>query len=64
MPKGDCQQYFRLSGGCDWEGEHGLEAGFQDGRLVYLGSFEDVTPSRLNYYVSGKGKEWNYVPEQ
>ena len=63
QPKGDCQQYFRLSGSCDWETEHGFEAAFQNGKLVYLGSFDDVTPSRLDYFINGKGREFNYALE-
>lgn len=60
-PENENDLYFRLSGGCDWEIEHGFEAAFCNGRLVYLGSFEDVSPSRLDYYVTNKGREWNYA---
>lgn len=60
-PENGTELYFRLSGNCDWEIEHGFEAAFRDGVLVYLGSFEDVSPSRLDYYVTNKGREWNYA---
>lgn len=60
-PEQEGQLYFRFSGGCDWEIEHGFEAAFQDGKLVYVGSFDDVKPYRLDYYVNDKGREWNYA---
>ena len=60
-PEQEGQIYFRLCGGCDWEIEHGFEAAFQDGRLVYLGAFEEATPGRVDYYINGKGREWNYA---
>ena len=62
-PEHENQLYFRLSGGCDWEIEHGLEAAFCDGKLIYLGSFEQATPHRVDYFTSGKGREWNYAIE-
>ncbi|MBP0975377.1 MAG: hypothetical protein J6Z40_06110 [Oscillospiraceae bacterium] len=60
-PKQEGQLYFRLCGGCDWENEHGFEAAFQDGTLVYLGAFCEAVPGRLDYFVSGKGREFNYA---
>jgi hypothetical protein len=60
-PKDGAELYFRFSGGCDWEIEHGFEAVFRDGKLVYLGSYDDVTPSRLDYYISREGREFNYA---
>lgn len=60
-PKQEDQIYFRLCGGCDWENEHGFEAAFQDGKLVYLGAFCEAVPGRLDYFVSGKGREFNYA---
>ena len=60
-PEHENQLYFRLSGGCDWESEHGLEAAFCDGKLINLGSFEQATPHRVDYFISGKGREWNYA---
>ena len=60
-PEQEGQLYFRFSGGCDWEIEHGFEAAFQDGRLVYAGAYEQVTPSRLGYYINKQGREWNYA---
>ena len=52
--------YFRLSGGCDWEIEYGIEADFLDNQLFYLGSFEHVEADD-DYYSSGKGMQWNYA---
>lgn len=60
-PKDEGQLYFRFSGSCDWEIEHGFEAVFQNGRLVYAGSFEDVSPSRLGYFIEKQGREFNYA---
>ena len=60
-PEQEGKLYFRFSGGCDWEIEHGFEAAFQDGRLVYVGAYEQVTPSRLGYYINKQGREWNYA---
>ena len=60
-PGDDTELYFRLSGWCDWEPEHGFEAAFRDGKLVYLGAYEDASPSRLDYYISEEGREFNYA---
>ncbi len=58
----ESQIYFTLGGNCDWEIEHGLETGIQDGKLVYLGSFDDVsTPAQLSYYTEDNGRQWNYA---
>ena len=58
----ESQIYFTLSGDCDWEIEHGLESGIQDGTLMYLGGFDDVsTLDRLSYYTEDKGRLWNYA---
>lgn len=51
--------YFRLGGNCDWEPEHGIEAAFQGGTLRYLGSYDGVSQSELDYYITGEGREWN-----
>ena len=61
MPEDGAELYFRFSGSCDWEPEHGFEAAYRDGKLVYVGAYEDVTPSRLNYYVNKDGREFNYA---
>ena len=54
--------FFTLSGGCDWEIEHGVEATISDGKLMYLGGFEDVSsPDQLSYYTEEQGRQWNYA---
>ena len=54
------QLYFRLSGGCDWEIEHGIEADVLNGQLFYLGGFEHVDADS-DYYRTGLGAQWNYA---
>lgn len=60
-PETEDQLYFRLTGGCDWEIEHGFEAAFCDGKLIYLGSYEQATPRQVGYYITGKGRAFNYA---
>lgn len=60
-PENGTELYFRLSGHCDWEIEHGFEAAFSDGKLVYLGAYEEATPSRLDYFINEEGREFNYA---
>ena len=47
---------FHIECGCSWEPEHGLEITILDGKLVYLGGFEDSSPW-ANY---DKDDEWNF----
>lgn len=48
---------FHLEGGCTWEPEHGIEITILDGKLVYLGPFEDNKP-----WDKYKPDEvWNFV---
>lgn len=47
---------FHLEMGCEWEIEHGLEWSVLDGRPMYVGAFESVSPWR-----AFKDKDWNYV---
>lgn len=48
---------FHIECGCTWEIEHGLEITILDGKLVYLGPFEDNRP--WNNYP--KDNKWNFV---
>ena len=48
---------YRLSGGCDWEIEHGFEADILDGKLVYLGMFEQNSP----WTEPDPDDEWNFA---
>ncbi len=48
---------FHIECGCTWEIEHGLEITILDGKLVYLGPFEDNGP--WNNFP--KDNEWNFV---
>ena len=41
---------------CDWEEEHGMEIDVLDGKLVYLGSFNDEGP-----WEDHSDEEWNYA---
>lgn len=54
------QLYFTLGGNCDWEIEHGLEADVLDGKLFYLGGYEQISADS-EYYRTGIGKQWNYA---
>ena len=42
---------FHIEGNCDWEKEHGIEITISDGKILYVGLFEDYGPnsSRLKY---------------
>ena len=60
-PQDDIRMFFTLGGGCDWEIEHGIEAAFRDGKLAYLGSYDGVTASGLDYYIDDEGAEWNFA---
>jgi len=64
---------FHIEGGCDWEPEHGLEITISDGKILYVGPFEDYGPnsSRLRYalenygyYVPDADPKMNYVDEE
>lgn len=59
-PADERQLYFRLSGSCDWEIEHGIEADVLDGQLFYLGDYEGVDADS-DYYRTGTGRQWNYA---
>lgn len=48
---------FHIECSCTWETEHGLEITILDGKLVYLGPFEDSRPWS-NYPPDN---EWNFV---
>lgn len=48
---------FHIECDCSWEPEHGLEITILDGKLVYLGGFEDSSPW-ANY---AKDDEWNFA---
>ncbi len=57
----DCRQdriEYHISGGCEWEEEHGLEIAISDGKILYVGPFEDYSPNseRLQYALD----EWGY----
>lgn len=43
---------FHMECGCEWEPEHGLEITISDGKVLYLGAFDDMPPyykERLDY---------------
>lgn len=48
---------FHVGGGCDWEPEHGLELTISDGKILYVGTYEDYAPnsSRLKYAIEHYG---------
>lgn len=48
---------FHVEGRCDWEPEHGLEITISDGKILYVGSFDDYPPnsSRLSYLLEHYG---------
>jgi len=56
-PEDSSQIGYRLSGGCDWEIEHGFEADILDGKLVYLGMFEMNSP----WNDFEPDDEWNFA---
>ena len=44
---------FHAGGGCDWKIEHGFEFTVSDGKILYVGPFEDMPPNnpeRFAYY--------------
>lgn len=53
---------FHTEGGVDWEPEHGLEFTISDGKILYVGPFDDYPPnsSRLAYALEHYGY---YDPE-
>lgn len=54
---------FHVEGTCDWEPEHELEITISDGKILYVGAFEDYAPnsSRLEYALETYGY---YNPEK
>lgn len=48
---------FHTEGGCKWEPEHGLEVTISDGKILYVGGFEDYGPnsSRLEHILEKYG---------
>ena len=48
---------FHIEGNCDWEPEHGLEITISNGKILYVGPFEDYGPnsSRLKYALENYG---------
>ena len=48
---------FHIECGCSWEPEHGLEITILDGKLVYLGGFEDCSP----WGKYPEDDEWNFA---
>jgi len=50
---------FHLSMNCDWEEEHGMEWCIRDGQVLYVGSFDDVSPWESKEYF--KNDSWNYA---
>lgn len=64
---------FHIEGNCDWEPEHGLEITISDGKILYVGPFEDYGPnsSRITYALENYGYynpeanfSMNYVDEE
>lgn len=53
---------FHIDGSCDWEPEHGLEITISDGKILYVGPFENYAPnsSRIRYALENYGY---YNPE-
>ena len=48
---------FHVEGSCDWEPEHGLEITISDGKILYVGPYEDYDPNtqRLSYALEHYG---------
>ncbi|WP_458457900.1 DUF6985 domain-containing protein [Pseudobutyrivibrio sp.] len=48
---------FHVEGNCDWEPEHGLEFTISDGKILYVGPFDDNPPNseRLAYALENFG---------
>lgn len=48
---------FQVEGTCDWEPEHELEITISDGKILYVGAFEDYAPNskRLEYALETYG---------
>lgn len=48
---------FHIEGECDWEPEHGLEITISDGKILYVGPYNDYGPnsSRMRYALENYG---------
>ena len=57
MPEEESAVAYRLSGGVDWEPEHGLEICIRDNKVLYLGCFEGNSP----WSDYDPDDEWNFV---
>ncbi len=56
-PEDESVTAYRLTGGVDWEPEHGLEICIRDNKVLYLGGFDGNSPWR-DY---DPDDEWNFV---
>lgn len=64
---------FQVEGTCDWEPEHGLEITISDGKILYVGAFEDYAPNSKSleyaletygYYDPDKTFNMNYADKE
>ena len=57
IPEDESAIAYRLSGGVDWEPEHGLEICIRDDKVLYLGGFDGNSP----WWDYDPDDEWNFV---
>lgn len=50
---------FHIEGNCDWEPEHGIEGSIRNGKVLYVGAFNDESPWRSEEYFAKAS--WNYA---
>lgn len=61
---------FHVECNCDWEIEHGLEITVSDGKILYVGGFDDMPPfdtERLEYagfYDENEDMNMNYADKE
>lgn len=58
---------FHVSGNCQWEQEHGLEFSIRDGKILYVGSFNDISAweNQHEYYDPNEGMSClNYADKE
>ena len=61
---------FHVECECEWEMEHGLEITIKDGKILYVGSFDDMAPCNLDriayvgYYNEDIDMNMNYADKE
>lgn len=61
---------FHVGGSCNWEIEHGFEFTISDGKILYVGSFDDVPPYNakgleyLGFYDEKADTIMNYADKE